>query len=291
MIRAKRARRRRWLLVVVAAILAGCGRRPAAPPREPRAALRAPPAVAQVDIEEHLGRRLPPDLAFVDQDGRRVLTRELFTDGRPVVMVLAYFRCPMLCDLVQQGVAASVRASGLRPGTDLRVVTVSIDPQDTLGNARLRRNGLLQAMGAPKDAPGEPWRVLTGAAPDIRALADALGFRYAYDPGSRQYAHPACAFVLTPDGRISRYLYGTTFRPFDMRLAVVEAAQGKVGTIVDRVLLTCFRYDPSARKYGVYVLGVMRGGSAAVLLLFGLGLAAMVRRNRRGNPQPGQGAP
>jgi len=291
MIRAKRARRRRWLLVVVAAILAGCGRRPSAPPREPQAALRAPPAVAQVDIEEHLGRRLPPDLAFVDQDGRRVLTRELFTDGRPVVMVLAYFRCPMLCDLVQQGVAASVRASGLRPGTDLRVVTVSIDPQDTLGNARLRRNGLLQAMGAPKDAPGEPWRVLTGAAPDIRALADALGFRYAYDPGSRQYAHPACAFVLTPDGRISRYLYGTTFRPFDMRLAVVEAGQGKVGTIVDRVLLTCFRYDPSARKYGVYVLGMMRGGSAAVLLLFGLGLAAMVRRNRRGNPQPGQGAP
>src|SRR3569623_2169028 len=111
------------------------------------------------------------DLALVDQDGRPVRLGDLFTDGRPVVMVLAYFRCPMLCDLVQQGVAASVRASGLRPGTDVRVVTVSLDPQDTLGNARLRRNGLLQAMGATKDAPGEPWRVLPGAAPAIRALA------------------------------------------------------------------------------------------------------------------------
>jgi len=266
------------ILAALAATAVGCyGRRT---DREPRAALRAPPAVAQVEIEEHLGRALPLDRRFVDQDGRAVRLAELFGDGRPVVMVLAYFRCPMLCDLVQQGVAVALRASGLRPGQDVRAITVSIDPADTTGNARLRRTGLLQVAGGSRPAPEAAWRVLTGNAADIAALADALGFRYAYDPGSRQYAHPACAFVLTPDGRISRYLYGVTFRPFDLRLAAVEAAQGRIGTIVDRVLLTCFRYDPSARKYGFYVLGVMRGGSALVLLTFGIAMVGMVRRER-----------
>lgn len=197
-----------------------------------------------------------------------------------MLMVLAYFRCPMLCDLVQQGLVASLRATALHPGEDFRVVTVSIDPADTRGNAELRRTGFLQALGHGPPLPSASWRVLVGAETEIRSLADALGFRYVYDPTSRQFAHPACAFVLTPDGRISRYLYGTTFRPFDVRLAVVEAAQGKVGTIVDRVLLTCFRYDPAARKYGPYVVGIMRGGSAVVLSAFGLAMVAMLRRDR-----------
>lgn len=268
-----------WTLALLGGV-GGCYGRRAAKEREPRPALRPPPAVADVEIDEHLGRALPPQLTFVDQDGRATRLADLFGDGQPVVMVLAYFRCPQLCDLVQQGVATALRGSGLQPGRDVRAVTVSIDPRDTLGNARLRRTGLLQAVGGPSPAPPAAWRVLTGRDPEIRALADALGFRYAYDPGSGQYAHPACAFVLTPDGRISRYLYGVSFRPFDVRLAAVEAARGKVGTVVDRVLLTCFRYDPSARKYGVYVLGVMRGGSAVVLLAFGIGMVAMLRRDR-----------
>ena len=255
----------------------GCYRRRPERDSAPRAALRQPPAVGEVEIDEHLGQTLPMHLAFVDQDGVARRLVDLFGDRRPVVMVLAYFRCPQLCDLVQQGLATALRGSGLQPGRDFRAVTVSIDPRDTTGNARLRRTGLLQAVGGTTSAA---WRVLTGRDPEIRALADALGFRYAYDPGSGQYAHPACAFVLTPDGRISRYLYGVALRPFDVRLAVVEAGQGKVGTIVDRVLLTCFRYDPSARKYGIYVLGVMRGGSAAVLLAFGIAMVAMVRRDR-----------
>jgi protein SCO1/2 len=271
------------MVAIVVVLASACyGRRTDRPP-EPRAALRPPPAVAQVDVDEHLGRALPRDLKFVDQDGSALRLGDLFTDGRPVVMVLAYFRCPMLCDLVQRGLAVALAGSGLSPGEEVRAVTVSIDPSDTTGSARLRRTGLLQAVGGARAAPASAWRVLTGHASDIAALADALGFRYAYDPGSGQYAHPACAFVLTPDGRISRYLYGVTFRPFDLRLAAVEAAQGKVkvGTLVDRALLTCFRYDPSARKYGVYVLGVMRGGSAVVLLTFGLAMVAMVRRERR----------
>jgi protein SCO1/2 len=257
----------------------GCARRPRAL-AEPRAALRAPPGASDVDIDEHLGRMVPAGLAFSDPDGKTVHLGELFDGKRPLVLVLAYFRCPMLCDLVQQGVVSALRGSGLRAGGDVRAVTVSIDPQDTRGNARLRQTGLLTALGGAIPAPAGAWRVLTGQEDQIRALAESLGFRYVFDPRSGQYAHPACAFVLTPDGRISRYLYGTTFRPFDMRLAAVEATAGRIGNVADRVLLTCFRYDPSARKYGVYVLGVMRGGSALVLLLFSVGMMALLRRDR-----------
>jgi protein SCO1/2 len=277
--------RRRFLRFVIAAVLGactvgGCARRRSGSSSEPRAALRPPPALSDVDIVEHLGRDLPRGLAFTDPDGASVRLGDLFDGKRPLVLVLAYFRCPMLCDLVQQGVVSALRASGLRPGRDVRAVTISIDPHDTRGNARLRQTGLLTALGGAMPAPAGAWRVLTGQEPQIRALADALGFRYVFDPGSAQYAHPACAFVVTPDGRISRYLYGATFRPFDVRMAAVEAAAGRIGGVVDRVLLTCFRYDPSARKYGVYVLGVMRGGSALVLLLFSVGMMALLRRDR-----------
>jgi protein SCO1/2 len=270
--------------VVAAAVLAcadgGCARRRRETAGEPRAAVRPPPALSDVDIVEHLGSGVPRELTFTDPTGAGVRLGELLDGKRPLVLVLAYFRCPMLCDLVQQGLAGALRGSGLRPGRDVRAVTISIDPKDTSGNARLRQNGLLTALGGAMPAPPGAWRVLTGREPQIRALAEALGFRYVFDPGSGQYAHPACAFVLTPDGRISRYLYGTTFRPFDLRLAAVEATAGRIGNVVDRVLLTCFRYDPSARKYGVYVVGVMRGGSALVLLLFSVGMMALLRRDR-----------
>jgi protein SCO1/2 len=277
--------RRRFLrfvsaAVVVACTVGGCARRRSSSVSEPRAALRPPPALSDVDIVEHLGRDLPRGLAFTDPEGASVRLADLFDGKRPLVLVLAYFRCPMLCDLVQQGVVSALRASGLRPGRDVRAVTISIDPHDTRGNARLRQTGLLTALGGAMPAPAGSWRVLTGQEPQIRALADVLGFRYVFDPGSAQYAHPACAFVVTPDGRISRYLYGATFRPFDLRMAAVEAAAGRIGGVVDRVLLTCFRYDPSARKYGVYVIGVMRGGSALVLLLFSVGMMALLRRDR-----------
>jgi protein SCO1/2 len=277
--------RRRFLGFVVTAVLVactggGCSRRRIDPAGEPRGALRPPPALSDVDIVEHLGSDLPRGLSFTAPDGTSVRLGDLLDGKRPVVLVLAYFRCPMLCDLVQQGVVSALRGSGLRPGRDVRAVTISIDPHDTRGNARLRQTGLLTALGGAMPAPAGAWRVLTGQEPQIRALAEALGFRYVFDPASRQYAHPACAFVLTPDGRISRYLYGTTFRPFDVRMAAVEAAAGRIGGVVDRVLLTCFRYDPSARKYGVYVLGVMRGGSAFVLLLFSVGMMALLRRDR-----------
>lgn len=238
-----------------------------------------PPALVNVDIDEHLGARLPLDLGFVDQDRRHVELGDYFRDGRPTVLVLAYFRCPMLCDLVLRGVVDSIARQGLVLGRDFRALTVSIDPKDTPAQASLKQHGMLQAFDKPFAT--DAWPFLVGNPPEIAALARRLGFQYAYDPKSDQYAHPAVAFIITPDGRISRYLYGVKFRPLDVRLALDEAAHGKIGGIVDRVLLTCFHYDPATRRYGLYIQGALRGVAALTVFLVGGMLALLWRNDRR----------
>ncbi|HVV17264.1 MAG TPA: SCO family protein [Polyangia bacterium] len=249
------------------------------PPRPPRGPMRGalPPAALQVGIEEHLGRQLPEDLSFEDEDGRAVRLGDHLRHGRPVVIVLAYYRCPMLCDLVLRGLAHAVATIGWTPGRELDLLTVSIDPEDTPAAARLKQGHVLQALGHPESRAG--WPFLVGGAESSRALADAIGFQYVYDPKSRQYAHAAGAVVVTPDGRVARYVYGIDFRPFDLRLALTEAGQGKVGGVVDRALLTCFRYDPASRRYGLYVVGVLKGGGLLVLLTVATGLVVLWRRD------------
>lgn len=247
----------------------------------PRAALRVPPAVAAVDVDEKLGARLPLDLTFTDSAGRRARLGDLFDGRRPVVLVLAYYRCPMLCDLVLSGISTSLRKLGWALGTDYRGLTVSIDPRDTPVAAHHKQVAVLQAMNESGPAAEASWPFLVGDAASIRALADAVGFRYAHDPTSDQFAHPAVVMVLTPDGRVSRYLYGVNFRLLDVRLGMTEAANGKVGGIVERVLLTCFRYDPSARKYGFYVSAVLKGGASLVILSVGGLLGFLWRRDAR----------
>ena len=247
----------------------------------PRASLRVPAAVAAVDIEEKLGARLPLSLSFTDSAGRPTRLGELFDGRKPVVLVLAYYRCPMLCDLVLSGISTSLRKLGWALGTDYRGVTVSIDPHDTPVAAHHKQVAVLQAMNESGPSAEASWPFLVGDPASIDALADAVGFRYAHDPTSDQFAHPAVVMVLTPDGRVSRYLYGVNFRLLDVRLGMTEAARGSVGGIVDRVLLTCFRYDPSARRYGFYVSSVLRGGASVVILSVGGLLAFLWRRDAR----------
>jgi protein SCO1/2 len=266
------------LLVTVQAAAAGADR------PLPRAALRAPPAVAAVDVDEKLGARLPLELTFTDAAGRSRKLGELFDQRRPVILVLAYYRCPMLCDLVLSGISTSLRKLGWALGSDYRGLTVSIDPRDTPVAAHHKQVAVLQAMNESGPAAEASWPFLVGDAASIGALADAVGFRYAHDPTSDQFAHPAVVMVLTPDGRVSRYLYGVNLRLLDVRLGMTEAASGSVarpGGLVERVLLTCFRYDPSARKYGFYVSTVLRGGASVVILsVFGF-LAFLWRRDAR----------
>ncbi len=247
----------------------------------PRAALRVPPAVAAVDVDEKLGARLPLDLTFTDSAGRPTRLGALFDRRRPTVLVLAYYRCPMLCDLVLSGISTSLRKLGWALGTDYRGLTVSIDPRDTPVGAHHKQVAVLQAMNESGPEAEASWPFLVGDAASIRALADAVGFRYAHDPASDQFAHPAVVMVLTLDGRVSRYLYGVNFRLLDVRLGMTEAARGRVGGLVERVLLTCFRYDPSARRYGFYVSAVLRGGASIVILsVFGF-LGFLWRRDAR----------
>lgn len=261
-----------WPLLTIAALLAS-GRAWAADP--------IPPALESVEITEHLGESIPLDLPFTDSTGREFKLAEHFHREKPVVLILAYYECPMLCNLVISGTVNALRGSGLKLGRDYSAITVSIDPGETAGQAAERKSGHLQALG---ERPTDPaWVFSTGAQAQIAALARSLGFGYTYDEPTRQFAHPAVVFVLTPEGKISRYLYGLEFSPRDIKLALVEAAGGKVGTSLDRILLSCFKYDPSLRRYGLYVSGILRGGALLVFaMLSGLLLILWRREVRRG---------
>jgi protein SCO1/2 len=264
--------------VVVFAALAAL---PAHAHGAPRAAEATPPAVGAVDIDEQLGAHVPLDLAFTTSDGRRARLGELLDGRHPVALVLAYFRCPMLCDLVLARLSHTMHELGWSPGHEYLGLTVSIDPKDTPATARLKQTAVLQAVGQSGPAAAAGWPFLVGDEASSRALAASVGFQYAYDPRSEQFAHPAVAVILTPDGRVSRYLYGVDFRLLDVRLALTEAANGRVGSIVDRALLTCFRYDPSARRYGFYVSAVLKGGGSMVLLAVGAFLTVLWKRDAR----------
>lgn len=233
-----------------------------------------------IDVEEHLGARIPRDIELRDESGKTIATSELFDDTHPVVLVLAYYRCPMLCPVVLQGVTKALRDAGLIMGTDYRLITVSIDPEDTPVDAQKRKDALLVKAG-PEARRGAHF--LVGSAAATRAVADAVGFRYAFDASTSQYAHPAVVMVLGPGGRISRYLYGPQPEARDVRLALTEAAEGKVGSFVDRVLLTCYRFDPATRRYGPSIVVFFRVGAIVifVVVMSLLGMLWRLERRRR----------
>jgi protein SCO1/2 len=234
------------------------------------------PAPSRADVDEKLGASIPPDIVLTDEQGAAVTTADLFGGDVPVLLVLAYYRCPMLCPLLQDGVSRGLGEAGYRPGRDYRLVTVSIDPKDRPHDAHKRRDALAARLGT-----GEGVRFVVGDELATSALADAVGFRYAYDASTDQWAHPAVVTVLAPGGQVSRYLYGLEPKARDLRLSLVEAAQGRIGRIVDRVLLTCYRYDPASRRYGPYIAGFFRIGALLVLAMVGTGLGLFWRLDRR----------
>ncbi len=248
-------------------------------PSGPPPAGVAPVALDDVRIDEKLGDALPLDAALVDQQGRPFRLGSAFDGKRPVAIALVYYDCPMLCGLMLSGLARSMRENGLSLGKDFAAVAISFDPEEKPALAAERRRGHLQSIGVPEGGP--EWPFLVGAGETTHRIADALGFRFKRDPVSGEWAHMAAIFVATPDGRISRYLYGIEYPPKDFRLALVEAASGKVGTSFDRFLLTCYRYDPASRKYEPYALGIVRAGGAAALVALTALIGALVWRERR----------
>lgn len=232
-----------------------------------------------ITVDERLGATIPLELRLRDSRAREVVLGDYFTDGKPVLLVLAYYDCPMLCGLVLRGAATALQGMSWVPGREYRVITVSFDPEDGPREARARQESLLRAMGG--DVDPERWPFLTGDAESIAKLTTALGFTAIRDESTGQFAHPAVIFALSPKGLISRYLYGMQFRPLDVRLALLEASEGRTGSSLDRLMLRCYAYDPATRRYGPLVTGLMRVGASGILASLGLTLALLWRRERR----------
>jgi protein SCO1/2 len=244
-------------------------------------ALPAPAPLAGVEIVERIGQTIPLDVELQDSTGRGIRLREALRGGRPVLLTLAYTRCPMLCDVVVQGLIGALRSLDLRLGRDYDALTISFDPTEEVAAAARKRRTYLEALG--RDAQEEVWPFLVGSAEAIHVLTDGLGFVVRAVPRSREIAHPAAAFILTPDGRISRVLQGVGTPARDLRLALVEASAGRTGRTIDRLLLHCYRYDPATHRYGLYVAGVLRGG-ALVILLSATALLFLRRGSRARRP-------
>ncbi len=239
----------------------------------------AAPEPPRIDWEQRPGAQLPWRERFTDQDGRDLSLAQCFA-GRPVVLALVYYECPMLCDLVFEGLVESLRALDFEPGRDFDVLALSIDPRETAGLARAKRDSCLERYGRG----GEGWRFLVGEEAAIRSVAEAVGFGYSYVPERDEWAHAAGITVVTGEGAVSRVLYGVEFAPRDLRFALIEAAQGRIGTPVDKFLLLCFHYDPAQGRYGFAILSAVRGLGAATVLLLGLLIARWIRRERLGAP-------
>jgi len=228
-----------------------------------------PAALREVGYDQRLGEQVPLDLTFRDEAGRPVSLRSLFR-GRAVVLSLVYYECPMLCTLTLNGLGSALSILTFDVGKDFDVVTVSFEPKETASLAAAKKKTYLARYRRPGAEEG--WHFLTGDAPAVAALTSAVGFRYAWDAETRQYAHPAGLVILTPDGRIARYMYGVEYAPRDLRLALVEASQRRIGNPVDTVLLYCYRYDPMRGRYAASVLRLVRLGGVVTVL----GLAAFV---------------
>jgi protein SCO1/2 len=236
-----------------------------------------PGVLARVGIDQKIGQQLPLDLRFRDETGRDVKLGDFF-GPRPVVVALAYYDCPMLCTQVLNGMTGSLKTLSFDAGRDFDVVVVSIDPRDGFHLAADKKVSYVASYGRPATAGG--WHFLTGTEASIKPLAEAIGFRYAYDPNIKQYAHGAAIYVATPKGVIARYLLGIDFAPRDLRLALVEASNNRLGSVTDAVLLLCYHYDPSIGKYGVAILNAVRIGFIATVTGFLTFLFISLKRER-----------
>ncbi len=231
----------------------------------------------QVGIDQRLNQQVPLELQFVDEHGQTVQLKQYF-GSKPVLVTLVYYQCPMLCSQVLNGLASALNILKFNVGQDFDVVTVSIDPRDTPQTAMESKKKFIKRYGRAGAEQG--WHFLTGKKEQIDALANAVGFRYAWDPAIQQYAHASGVMLLTADGRVSKYFYGIEYAPRDLQLGLVEASQGKIGTVVDQVLLMCYHYDPATGKYGAAIFTILRITALATLLVLGGFMFIMFRRDR-----------
>jgi protein SCO1/2 len=270
-------RKRSSVLVLVLVLVLGSSLASADPLPPPG----SPTWAESADVTEHLGAKLPLDLTFTDSAGAKTPLRSLFDGVHPVLLVLAYYECPQLCSLVLDGAVTAMRqldSYGWHLGPRYRVATISFDAREHIDQAARKQTSVLAALGR---ADRSAWPFLVGDEANITALTQALGFKFLRDPRTGTLAHTAVVFVLSPDGMISRYLYGTEFPARDVKLALLEASDGKTGSVGDKILLRCFHYDPSTRRYGLFIARFMKIGGAVIFGIAALVIFAFARYERR----------
>ncbi|MDX2438085.1 MAG: SCO family protein [Acidobacteriota bacterium] len=241
---------------------------------------QVPAALEDVGVTEHLDAKLPLDLEFRDENGVPVRLGDFFDGDRPVILTLNYYRCPMLCGLMLNGVVDGLEAMEWSPGDEFEIVTVSINPLETPELATAKKQNYLKRLDQPSIAGG--WHFLTGRELEIKRLAETVGFSYSYDPETQEYAHAAAIMVCTPDGRVARYLYGIEYPAKRLKFALLEAAEGAVGSTLDQLILYCYHYDPTNRRYSPVAMNIMRVGGGATALILGISLGVFwIREWRR----------
>jgi protein SCO1/2 len=223
--------------------------------------------LADIAFEQKLGAQVPIDLEVIAEDGSPTTLRSAMA-GKPAILALAYYECPMLCTLVLNGLAGALRVVSLDPGRDFQVVILSIDPKETPELARKKKTSIVKRFARAGTDDG--FRLLVAEEASIRSVAESIGFSYRWDERTRQWAHASGFVVLTPSGVVAQYFYGVEFSPRDLRLALVEASEGRTGELVDHVLLYCFQYDPETGKYGLAIMRLIR--IAGIVTVLGLGL-------------------
>lgn len=276
------------VLLALAASSAVVGQRSASYSPPPVRAEGVPKELERVDIDAtKLGASVPLDVEFIDESGRTVTLRQLLQPGRPAILQLGYLRCPMLCNLVLNKLVSALRGVDWSAGEQFDVISVSINPDERFELAAAKKQGYLVEYGRARSGGG--WHFLTGPAASSQALADAIGFGFARQPDG-EYAHAACLFVLTPDGKVSRQLYGAEQKPATLRMALLEASGGAIGTIVDRFILWCHVYDPDRSSYSWFAFRLMQVGGVLTLTAIVGGLVALRlverRRVRLAPPRP-----
>jgi protein SCO1/2 len=237
-----------------------------------------PAILEKVGIDQRLNAQLPLHTTFHDQSGRSVQLGEYFKD-RPVVLALVYYTCPMLCNEVLNGLTSSLKMLQFTAGKEFEVVAISINPTERPNDALEKRAGYLNRYRRPGAEAG--WHFLTGEEKSIQAVAQAVGFRYTWDPAIKQYAHASAIMVATPEGKLAQYFYGISYSPKDLRLGLVEASKNQIGSLVDQLLLFCYHYDPSTGKYSAAVMRLVRMAGALTAISIIFFVVMLFRRERR----------
>jgi protein SCO1/2 len=238
-----------------------------------------PPALVNVGFDPQLNKQIPLDTPFFDEYGKPATIRQ-FVGKRPVVLTFVYFTCPMLCNQVEQSLVGTLKMISFNPGADYDVVFLSFDPNDKPAEALQKKHEAMSRFARPATEPG--WHFLTGTKESIDAVTKAADFRFTYDPQTKLFGHASGILILTPDGRISRYFFGVEYPPSNVRLGLVDASNGKIGTPVDHLLLFCYQYNPSTGRYSATIMTLIRMGGVVTLFCMAIGFVIFRRRDRRG---------